>query len=263
MADMDRLGHRSLDARRHRRGARDRGGVVHQPVDARDVSRGAREPRRVVLFPGAGRDRRSAVGFCSFWRVLDELHINNLAVLPELRRHGRRLGAAGTFVLEEGVELGAQPRDARSPALERRGAAACTSASASRLPACGAAYYTKPVEDALVLWREGSEPSRSTILKPCPEAVVVRSRPMSDRRRSYECRAARSARTELLRTDEEFHDLAAKHHQLEDRLHELTAKHYLSEPEQVEEVTLKKQKLQLKDRMEDILRRHRQEHAHG
>ena len=58
----------------------------------------------------------------------------------------------------------------------------------------------------------------------------------------------------LLQTDEEFHQLAVKHHQLEDRLHELTAKHYLSEPEQVEEVTLKKRKLQLKDRMENILR---------
>jgi len=68
---------------------------------------------------------------------------------------------------------------------------------------------------------------------------------------------------ELLRTDEEFHNLAVKHHELEDRLHELTAKHYLSQPEQVEEVTLKKRKLQLKDRMEDILRRHRAEHAHG
>jgi uncharacterized protein YdcH (DUF465 family) len=68
---------------------------------------------------------------------------------------------------------------------------------------------------------------------------------------------------ELARTDEDFRNLSAKHHELEDRLHELTSKHYLSEPEQVEEVTLKKRKLQLKDRMEDILRRHRQEHAHG
>ena len=59
------------------------------------------------------------------------------------------------------------------------------------------------------------------------------------------------------------YQLADKHHQLEDRLHELTVKPYLSEPEQVEEVTLKKQKLQLKDRMENILRRHRQDHAHG
>jgi uncharacterized protein YdcH (DUF465 family) len=66
-----------------------------------------------------------------------------------------------------------------------------------------------------------------------------------------------------LQRDEELNQLAAKHHELEDRLHELTSKHYLSEPEQVEEVTLKKKKLQLKDRMEDILRRHRQDHAHG
>ena len=61
----------------------------------------------------------------------------------------------------------------------------------------------------------------------------------------------------LLQTDEEFHHLAAQHHELDHRLHELTAKHYLSEPEQLEEVNLKKRKLQLKDRMEDILRRRR------
>jgi uncharacterized protein YdcH (DUF465 family) len=61
----------------------------------------------------------------------------------------------------------------------------------------------------------------------------------------------------LLQTNEEFHDLAVKHHELEDRLHQLTAKQYLSQPEQVEEVNLKKRKLQLKDRMEDIIRRHR------
>jgi uncharacterized protein YdcH (DUF465 family) len=60
----------------------------------------------------------------------------------------------------------------------------------------------------------------------------------------------------LMRTDEEFHRLADTHHELEGRLHELTTKHYLSEPEQFEEVTLKKKKLQVKDRMESILRRH-------
>jgi len=65
----------------------------------------------------------------------------------------------------------------------------------------------------------------------------------------------------LLKTDEEFHTLAEQHQQLDSRLHELTEKHYLSAPEQVEEVTLKKRKLQLKDRMEDILRRHRQSPA--
>jgi uncharacterized protein YdcH (DUF465 family) len=70
-------------------------------------------------------------------------------------------------------------------------------------------------------------------------------------------------KAELLNSDEEFHNLADQHHQLEDRLHELTSKHYLSEPEQVEEVTLKKKKLLLKDRMEELMRRHRQGHTHG
>ena len=56
-------------------------------------------------------------------------------------------------------------------------------------------------------------------------------------------------------TDEEYQDLAARHHELDQRLTQLTSKHYLSEPEQLEEATLKKRKLQLKDRMEDIRRR--------
>ena len=55
--------------------------------------------------------------------------------------------------------------------------------------------------------------------------------------------------------DEEFRALSAKHHELDERLHELAVKSYLPESEQVEEITLKKRKLQLKDRMEDILRR--------
>jgi len=54
---------------------------------------------------------------------------------------------------------------------------------------------------------------------------------------------------------DEYQDLAAKHHELDERLTQLTAKQYLSEPEQLEEVTLKKRKLALKDRMEDLRRR--------
>jgi uncharacterized protein YdcH (DUF465 family) len=62
---------------------------------------------------------------------------------------------------------------------------------------------------------------------------------------------------QLLQSDDEFRQLATQHHVLDEKLHSLTARHYLSEPEQLEEVTLKKQKLRLKDQMEDILRRHR------
>ena len=58
----------------------------------------------------------------------------------------------------------------------------------------------------------------------------------------------------LLETNDEYRQLAAKHHELDDRLHELTTKHYLTDHEQFEEVTLKKKKLLLKDRMEAIAR---------
>ena len=62
---------------------------------------------------------------------------------------------------------------------------------------------------------------------------------------------------QLLQTDEEYLQLATQHHDLDVKLHTLAARHYLSEPEQLEEVTLKKRKLQLKDQMENIVRRRR------
>jgi len=100
----------------------------------------------------ARNDRREAVGFCSFWRVLDELHINNLAVMPDLRRMG--IGAMLlTFVLKKGVELGARratlevrrSNDAARMLYERFGFA---------VAGVRPGYYSKPVEDALVLWRD-------------------------------------------------------------------------------------------------------------
>jgi len=60
----------------------------------------------------------------------------------------------------------------------------------------------------------------------------------------------------LLQSDHEYRDLAARHHELEQRLHDLENRHFLTEPEQLEESQIKKQKLRLKDRMEDILRHH-------
>ncbi len=63
----------------------------------------------------------------------------------------------------------------------------------------------------------------------------------------------------LLQTSEQYRQLAARHHELDDRLHSLSSKHFLSEPEQIEEITLKKRKLQLKDQMESLLRTYRQD----
>jgi len=69
---------------------------------------------------------------------------------------------------------------------------------------------------------------------------------------------SQALKEQLMQADAEFRELANAHRDLDHRLHELESKHYLSEQEQFEEVTLKKRKLQLKDRMEDILRRHRE-----
>jgi uncharacterized protein YdcH (DUF465 family) len=65
-----------------------------------------------------------------------------------------------------------------------------------------------------------------------------------------------------IRGDAEYRQLEAQHHDYESRLGELAAKAVLSEDEQVEEITLKKKKLQLKDRMQEIARRHRVSPAH-
>ena len=69
----------------------------------------------------------------------------------------------------------------------------------------------------------------------------------------------------LLESDDEFRELATQHHDLDERIHNLATRPYLSQPEQLEEVTLKKKKLQLKDQMESILRQRGPEiaQAHG
>jgi len=93
------------------------------------------------------------VGFCSFWKVADELHINNLAVLPASRRAGVASALLGR-VLADGARLGAvratlEVRKSNDPArllYERLGFA---------IAGVRRSYYTKPDEDAIVLWREG------------------------------------------------------------------------------------------------------------
>ena len=65
----------------------------------------------------------------------------------------------------------------------------------------------------------------------------------------------------LLNGNENYRQLAERHHQLDDRLHELLEKHYLSSNEQVEEITLKKRKLALKDQMEQMAREYARAHS--
>ena len=57
----------------------------------------------------------------------------------------------------------------------------------------------------------------------------------------------------LLQSHDTYRELAERHHALDDRLHELNERYHLSESEQVEETTIKKRKLALKDSMERIV----------
>lgn len=72
---------------------------------------------------------------------------------------------------------------------------------------------------------------------------------------------AQDVKALLLQKNDQYRELAEQHYQLDHRLHELIDKHYLSPSEQLEEATIKKRKLALKDRMEAIAREYLQ--AHG
>jgi ribosomal-protein-alanine N-acetyltransferase len=89
-------------------------------------------------------------GFCTLWLVLDEVHINNVAVRPECRG----LGAGRTlllYVLKEGAAMGATKATLE---VRRTNAAALKLYQGLGFKVGGTRrnYYTSPVEDALVLW---------------------------------------------------------------------------------------------------------------
>ncbi len=65
-----------------------------------------------------------------------------------------------------------------------------------------------------------------------------------------------SLRDELIATDAEFRELAREHGRYEERLGELSSLQYPSDEEQLEEITLKKKKLAVKDQMQAIVQRH-------
>ena len=63
---------------------------------------------------------------------------------------------------------------------------------------------------------------------------------------------------ELMTSNPEFRELAREHSRYEARLSELSALSYPSDEEQLEETTLKKKKLALKDQMYSIMLQHEQ-----
>jgi uncharacterized protein len=58
----------------------------------------------------------------------------------------------------------------------------------------------------------------------------------------------------LLRTDEAFRQLVTEHQALDDKIRDLSTAAHLTDQQQFEEISLKKQKLALKDRIEAMMR---------
>jgi [ribosomal protein S18]-alanine N-acetyltransferase len=99
-------------------------------------------------------------GYIATWVVVDEVHINNLAVRPECR--GRGYGSALlTHALAEAAVHGAfratlevrRSNEAARRLYERFG---------FRVAGIRRDYYSHPTEDALILWRDTSVPARSS-----------------------------------------------------------------------------------------------------
>jgi uncharacterized protein len=70
-------------------------------------------------------------------------------------------------------------------------------------------------------------------------------------------------REQLLRENEEYRRLAAEHQSYDHQLEDLTNKHFLSDEEQLQEKTLKKKKLLLKDQMYSMVQKFRKQMEAG
>jgi [ribosomal protein S18]-alanine N-acetyltransferase len=102
---------------------------------------------RVFVLRG---DSGKVIGYCAAWLIFDELHINNIAILPDWR--GRGLASA----LLSAVLAWCAAAGARRATLEVR----ASNGAARRLyerfgfrqVAARRNYYTNPAEDALIMW---------------------------------------------------------------------------------------------------------------
>jgi len=72
-----------------------------------------------------------------------------------------------------------------------------------------------------------------------------------------------SLKEELIRSDADFRELAREHGKYEARLSELSSLAFPNDEEQLEEITLKKKKLAIKDEMQSIMLQYQKTHTSG
>lgn len=123
----------------------------NHPWTREDYERELADPDRCFIHI-ARAPGRPVAAYCSFWRIFDEIHINNFAVRPEWRGQGLGRGLL-QHVLAEGRRIGApkatlEVRQSNSAAIRLYEHAGFRKAGIRRQ------YYTTPLEDALILWFE-------------------------------------------------------------------------------------------------------------
>ena len=181
---------------------------------------------------GAG----ALLGYIMFWVVFEELHIMNLAVLPQVRRQG--LGMA----LVRHALTAAAAQGARTALLEVRSSNAAALAMYRKLgfvqKSVRKGYYDHPREDAVIMMRELLEKGGHTMLSEDPAIL------------------------DLVRKEHpEFRSLEESHQRLEHQLAELTKLHFLTPEEEQRKKRIQFDKLATKDKMAEIVRQFKQQRS--
>jgi len=113
------------------------------------------QPGGVLVLEGPRRSEGAGgiCAYCAFRLVLDEMHVMNVAVAPGQTRRGLARRLVG-FALRRAARAGAR-RALLELRAGNRGALALYESLGFRRLGVRRGYYREPVEDALVLVREG------------------------------------------------------------------------------------------------------------
>ena len=111
-----------------------------------------KELQNELAYYQCAEENGKIIGYMGMWRILDECHITNVAVLPDYRQRG-----AASMLINKMIEIckcseiqsmTLEVRESNYPAInlyEKFGFV-----SAGKRPN----YYLKPVEDAIIMWKK-------------------------------------------------------------------------------------------------------------
>ena len=95
----------------------------------------------------------SIVGYCGYWRILDEAHITNIAVHPDYRGRGIGAGLLGVMLADieaDGIHaVTLEVREGNTPALKLYEAFGFETAGIRKN------YYQKEKKNAIIMWKHG------------------------------------------------------------------------------------------------------------